>query len=351
MAFKDFPSHQQGIELLQRSLEQKRLAHAYLFSGHQLEDLEALARTLAQTVNCQHPKQSQGQPVDSCDQCASCRKILHLNHADIHWVRPESKTRIIRVEQIRALNQEINLKPTEGRYKVAIIVAADRLKTEAANAFLKTLEEPPPQSLLLLLTTEPQRILETLLSRCLRLNFGGDGPRPLDPAQLQWLGSFSEMAAGEHKSLLSRYRLLNVLLSKLSEIKAGIEQSLTARSPLQTYKDAEKDLQDKWEDELTAAIEAEYRRQRTDVLGTVQWWFRDVWLETLKSGTKASGSEGMNGNLLNFPQLRGTRAVAKRISSKEALDNLQVLEELQRWLNTNVQEALALEVGLLKLRL
>lgn len=351
MAFKDFPAHQQGIELLQRSLEQKRLAHAYLLSGHQLEDLEALARTLAQTVNCERPKKSQGEPVDCCDQCASCRKVLHLNHGDIHWVRPESKTRIIKVEQIRALNQEVNLKPTEARYKVAIIVAADRLKTEAANAFLKTLEEPPPQSLLLLLTTEPQRILETLLSRCLRLNFGGDGPRPLEPAQLQWLNSFSEMAAAEHKSLLNRYRLMDVLLSRLNEMKAGIEQSLTARSPLQTYKEADKDLQDKWEDELSAAIEAEYRRQRTDLLGTVHWWLRDVWLETLKSGTSTARNAGTKGTLLNFPQLPGTRAVAQRISPKEALDNLQVLEELQRWLGTNVQEALALEVGLLKLRL
>jgi DNA polymerase-3 subunit delta' len=270
---------------------------------------------------------------------------------DIHWVRPESKTRIIRVEQIRELNHEINLKPTEARYKVGIIVAADRLKTEAANAFLKTLEEPPPQSMLLLLTTEPQRILETLLSRCLRLNFGGAGPRPLEPAQLQWLGSFSEMAAGEHKSLLNRYRLLDVLLSKLNEMKGGIEQSLTARSPLQAYKEAEKDLLDKWEDELAAAIEAEYRRQRSDLLGTVQWWLRDVWLETLNLAASATGSAGTNGAFLNFPQLRGTQAVAKRLSPKEAQDNLQVLEQLQRWLGTNVQEALALEVGLLKLRL
>jgi DNA polymerase-3 subunit delta' len=273
-----------------------------------------------------------------------------LNHGDIHWLRPESKTRIIRVEQIRGLNQEINLKPTEARYKVGIIVAADRLKTEAANAFLKTLEEPPAQSILILLTTEPQRILETLLSRCLRLSFGGDGPRVVEPALLQWLSSFSEAAAAEHKSLLSRYRLMDVLLSKLNEMKAAIETSLTARSPLQTYKDAEKELQDKWEDELAAAIEAEYRRQRADLLALIQWWFRDVWLETLGSAGKPNKAQ-INASLLNFPQMAGTQRVAQRLSSGEALTNLQVLEQLQRWLGTNVQEALALEVGLLKLRL
>jgi hypothetical protein len=144
---------------------------------------------------------------------------------------------------------------------------------------------------------------------------------------------------------------MDVLSSKLNEMKGAIERSLTARSPIQTYKEAEKELQDKWEDELTAAIEAEYRRQRTDLLGTVQWWLRDVWLETLKSGTGAAGAAGTGRTLLNFPQLGGTRAVAKRLSPKEALDNLQVLEDLQRWLGTNVQEALAIEVGLLKLHL
>jgi DNA polymerase-3 subunit delta' len=350
MALKDFPGHQQGIELLQRSLERKRLAHAYLFSGHQLEGLEALARTLAQTLNCQNPAKKGSEPLDCCDRCASCRKILHLNHGDVHWLRPESKTRIIRVEQIRTLNQEMNLKPTEARYKVGIIVAADRLKTEAANAFLKTLEEPPAQCILILLTTEPQRILETLLSRCLRLNFGGDGPRAVEPTQLQWLSSFSEAAAAEHKSLLSRYRMMDVLLSKLNEMKVAIETALTARSPLRTYKDAEKDLLDKWEDELAAAIEAEYRRQRTDLLALIQWWFRDVWLETLGSAGKSNKAQ-MNGSLLNFPQMTGTQKVAKRLSPGEALANLQILEQLQRWLGTNVQEALALEVGLLKLRL
>jgi hypothetical protein len=140
---------------------------------------------------------------------------------------------------------------------------------------------------------------------------------------------------------------MDVLLSKLNEMKAAIETSLTARSPLQTYKDAEKELLDKWEDELVAAIEAEYRRQRADHL---QWWFRDVWLETLGSAGKPNKAQ-TNASLLNFPQMAGTQRVAKRLSSGEALVNLQVLEQLQRWLGTNVQEALALEVGLLKLRL
>src|SRR3954447_16871780 len=214
MAFKDFPDQQQGIQLLQRSLERGRLGHGYLFTGRPLGTLEGLARSLAKTLNCLHPVKRGGVGIDCCDKCLSCQKIDHGNHADVHWVRPESASRVVTIDQMRVLMQQINLKPTEAEYKVATIVAADRLNTSAANAFLKTLEEPPPKSILILLTTEPQRLLETILSRCLRLNFGGEGQRKLDPGQMSWLISFSEMAAAPQKSLLGRYRLMDVLLRK-----------------------------------------------------------------------------------------------------------------------------------------
>ena len=228
--------------------------------------------------------------VDCCDRCLSCQKIEHDNHADVFWVRPESKLRQIRIGQIvqredsppRVLLDVVNLKPTESQYKIGIIVAADRMNENAANAFLKTLEEPPPRSVLILLTTEPQRMLETILSRCLRLDFGGEGVRQLSPAQREWLESFSEMAAADQKSLLGRYRLMDVLLRKLNAVREHIEETLSARSPLEKYEDAEEELRDKWEKELKAAIEAEYRGQRADFLLALQWWLRDVWLHTLR---------------------------------------------------------------------
>lgn len=362
MAFQDFPEQKKGTALLQRSLARGRLAHAYLFTGHQLELLEDLARTLAKALNCQQPLPSEAIRIDSCDQCLSCRRIEHSSHGDIHWVRPESKSRIVTVEQMRNLMAEIQLKPAEARYKVGIIVAADRMRTEAANSFLKTLEEPPSNSILILLSTEPQRLLDTLLSRCLRLNFAGGGPGVLPPKHRQWLVGFSEMAASEQKSLLGRYRLLDVLLGRLAELKAEIEKDLTARSPLQQFKDADKAYIDKWEVELAAAIEAEYRRQRAEVLALIEWWLRDIWIHTLQKWQRLEGQGNGLANspaeqrspwetLLSFTDVPGADLVAARISASEALHNLETIEELQRWLGTNVQEALALEVGLLKLKL
>jgi DNA polymerase III subunit delta' len=344
MSFAEFPEQEQVVQLLQRSLERGRLSHAYLFSGANLGELEGVARALAKTLNCGQPFRRAGAafPSDSCDRCPSCRKIDEDNHPDLQWVRPESKSRIITIDQMRELIQTISLKPNEAAWKVAVIVAADRLNVQAANAFLKTLEEPPANSVILLLSTEPERILETVRSRCLRLSFSGEsGPR-LQPEYRTWLSQFSELAQQPHQNLLSRYRLLGALLAKLNELKADSEKVLTARSPLERYDEIDSRLRDKWEDELAAAVEADYRRRRGELLLALQWWLRDIWVQAFALGQ----------DLLSFPDLaNAAQAVASRISGREALENIEVLEQTQRLLGSNVQEALALEVGLLKLRL
>lgn len=349
MAFRDFQANEQGIQLLQRSLERGRLAHGYLFSGSQLAELEQLATTLSKTLNCSQPvRGASGAPVDCCDKCLSCRKIQSANHGDIHWVRPESKTRIITIAQVRELNSTINLKPNEAEFKVGIIAGADRLNAEAANAFLKTLEEPPSNSILVLLTTDSSRVLETIISRCLRLSFGGEGQFKPDPDQLEWIRGFAKVAAASEKSLLGRYLILDQLLSKLGAVRKDIEETLEAKAPLSRHTDVEPALRDKWEAELKAAIEAEYRRTRASLLLALQFWLRDVWLSSLRKG---HGEGTTQHGLMAFPDVVETKTIAQRVSPDQALKNLELLEQLQTLLHTNVQEALALEVGLLKLKL
>ncbi|MBN2506055.1 MAG: hypothetical protein JXQ71_05120 [Verrucomicrobia bacterium] len=344
MGFGAFPQQQGVVQLLQRSLERGRLAHAYLFQGGDLAELQAMARTLAKTLNCERPPRRgpRGLALDCCDTCPNCRKIDAANHPDVLWIRPESKLRIITVEQIRDLLKTVYLKPTHAPFKLAIVAGADRLKTEAANAFLKTLEEPPSDSILLLLTTDPQRVLETIVSRCLRLAFAGESAPLLDPAGAQWLDQFSHVAGQEQKSLLGRYQLLSVLLRKLTALKDTISAAETRQSPLESHDDAEPALKEKWEQELSAAIESEYRRQRADLLRGVEGWFRDIWI----------GTQQLERDLLMYPQLEErTRQVASRLTPASAMNNVRLLEGLQRLLHSNVQETLALEVALLKLNL
>lgn len=351
MALASLKFGTQAAALFQRSLERGRLGHAYLVSGGRLDELELFGRNLAKTLNCATPprRAPDGTPLDCCDQCRSCRQTEDDSHPDVLWVRPESKLRVIRIQQLvrreenppRVLADNVYLKPFQSPFKVSLLVAADRMNASAANAFLKTLEEPPPHSVLVLLTAEPERLLDTIVSRCLRLNLGGNPGRPHE-AHLEWVREFAALAASKDAGLLARYRLLGRLVARLGAMRTAIQEELEADSPITKFPDMEPELREQLERELAAAVESEYRGQRGDLLASLYWWLRDVWLHAAGIG---AGREAL-------PELAPqTRQVAERISVAEAVENLRSLEGTQRLLFTNVQEALALEVGLLKLRL
>lgn len=342
MSWNDFDHAGPSVSLLHRSLLRDRLGHAYLFHGDSLEVLEAVAGELSAAVNCLAPPEltPSGRPAAACGACSSCRRIRDGLHPDLHWLRAESKMQIIRADQVRELIGAVQLKPSEATLKVGVLVGADRLHPTAANAFLKTLEEPPSRSLLILLSTEPDRILETILSRCLRLGF--PTRRGLSEPQLDWLRSFVPRFRAASESLLARYLLLDGLLKQLTSHRAAAEADIKARSPAQTYRDADASLQEQWEEEAKAATEAEYRRRRSHTLQALQWWLRDVWITT----------QGHPPDHLALPELADhTRHTAGRLSPARAQANLDLVERTQALLHTNVQEALALEVAMLRFEL
>ena len=332
-------------DLLRRSLANGRLGHAYLFVGGTIELLEAHATRLARTLNCVSPPATgeTGIPLEPCGGCIPCRKVDSGNFPDLDFVRPEKKSRIISIEQVRNLTRKVFLKPTEGRYKVAIIAGADRMPGPAFNAFLKTLEEPPERTVFILLSVHPDQLGETIRSRCMRVSFGGEADVQLEASDTAWLRSFVGMSAETGEGLMGRYRLLGSLMDHLATKRDSIEENQEEASPLNRHDDLEPTLRDKLKQELEASIAAEYRRQRGDFLTGLQWWLRDVWLAALRQGRE----------LLHFQDWADTsEAIGRRLTPSQALENLQSIEATQRLLETtNVQEALALEVGLLKLKL
>ena len=347
MAWADFPAMKDTADILCRSMERGRLGHAYILNGVDLGALEAFGLNLAKSLNCMEPPLGGH---DCCDECVNCRKIDSGNHADVIMVRPESKLRQIRISQIarrnnsppRVLRDLVYMTATESKWKVAILAGADRLNHDAANAFLKSLEEPPERTLFMLLTTEPERLMDTIHSRCLRLNCAGDGTIPVGEGEVAWLREFAKMAGQGQAGLPGRYRLLGTLLERLAEVKKTIEKELGEASPLEQHEEIPPELRDQWGLELNAAVEAEYRHRRTGYLAALQGWLRDVWL--LNSGVST--------DLAVFPDLvKAAEAVAGRLSPTEAVDNLAIIEQTQRTLHTTVQELLVLEVGMLKLKL
>lgn len=202
MSLKDVAGHNRAVNILQRTLYKDRIPSAYLFAGESGIGKKFTAINLAKAINClsnteygmrnaeantnakfQIPK-SEGFDFsskealvntphsalpDACDECSSCIKIDAGTHPDLLLVSPEKGE--IRVDEIRAVEEALSFRPYEGIKKIVVIDDADAMNQSAANAFLKTLEEPPAESLVILIASSPDRLPETIRSRACRINF------------------------------------------------------------------------------------------------------------------------------------------------------------------------------------
>src|SRR2546422_447328 len=161
--FEEIIGQERVTRTLQNAIRTNRVVHAYLFAGHRGTGKTTTARILAKALNC-----VQGPTPTPDNVCPNCEAISGGYSMDVIEIDAASTRGI---EEIRELRDRIRLAPTEGRYKVYIIDEAHMLTTEAANALLKTLEEPPAHAILVLVTTEPHRLPATILSRCQRFDF------------------------------------------------------------------------------------------------------------------------------------------------------------------------------------
>ena len=182
MAFKDIIGQDRAVNILLKTMQRGRVPSSYLFSGESGIGKKLTAINLAKALNCLGSEQSldgndvrvtshdsRVTPYDCCDECFSCKKINSGFHPDFLVISPEGG--LIKIEEIRSIDGVLSLKAFEGRYKVVIVDDADSMNMYAANAFLKTLEEPPENSLIILISSNPERLPDTIRSRCSRINF------------------------------------------------------------------------------------------------------------------------------------------------------------------------------------
>jgi len=154
-----------------------RLPHALLIHDSPGAGGDVLAQRIAQVVLCERVQST------PCGQCTACHRVASGQHPDLVHVHPTEDSRQIRIEQVRELAHEIGLTSHQGGYKVGILAPADALNRHAANALLKTLEEPAPRTLLVLVATQPSRLPATIISRCQRIRI-----RPPSRAEsIDWL--------------------------------------------------------------------------------------------------------------------------------------------------------------------
>ena len=172
-SFSEVSGENEIVKSLKLSLKNKSMAHAYLFSGPRGVGKTTIARLIAKGINCLNLKEN-GEP---CNECKNCKAINEGRFSDLIEIDAASNRSI---DEIRSLKEKINYQPVEGLKKVYIIDEAHMLTKEAFNALLKTLEEPPAHVMFILATTELEKILPTIISRCQRYDF-----KPLDLEEMK----------------------------------------------------------------------------------------------------------------------------------------------------------------------
>jgi DNA polymerase-3 subunit delta' len=312
-----------ALEYLRRAHGQNRLAHAYLISGPPGSGKQLLAADLASLVN--------GTPTTD---------VFSAKAREIFIARPESKSRRIVIEQIRDLEHALQMRAANGRRKVVIISDADRLQPQAANAFLKTLEEPPKDSLLLLLSALPEALPDTILSRCIAIPLASHDQRPSKSAEEEKLVKLLQQSAGEKRwNIQYAYRLAQEFQRLLRAIREQTrrETDEALKKEQARYKEATDGV---WLEEreqyYKALAESLYLQHRAGLIETLFAWWSDV-LRSSKNVERRNLPSGKE----------ETSVLAKRFSTPEILQRVRRLEELRDHLGRNIQEALAIEVAFL----
>lgn len=320
MTFANIIDHDRQKEVLRLALKNNRLAHAYLFEGPEGIGKKLMALGLARALFCEEG--------DGCGECAACRKVDHLNHPDLHLLAAEGAQ--IKIDQVRKLQQDISLRPLESNVRICLIDGAEALNAAAANALLKTLEEPLPGTLMILLSSKPEMLLDTINSRCQRLRFNRlsrtrlaeilEHRLDLSEQEAQVMAALSngsfKKAFGENRSLYldRRKQLLKSLIS------------LSNGSIFPLFELAQELADDK--DNLA------------DILDILQSFYRDLLL--LQHGRPENELVNIDLRETLFAQSR-TEQVSGLLKKLEALDQARL--HLQR----NVNRQLAMETMLMEM--
>ena len=300
-------------------IQNNRLGHAYLFCGPSNVGKMSTAYAIAKLVNCENPLAD-----GPCDACGPCKKISKVNHPDVHLIC-EDETGSIKIETVRDLTRVLQLRAYEGRKKVSIIKNAHNLTGEAANALLKTLEEPSTESLLILTTEQADKVMDTVKSRCQQMNFFSlaslqlerqlirDDQLPEDAAH--FLAYYSEGNAG-----LADKRHADKLFIRKNEI---IDQLVIARDSEPFLK---KVLSDK-----------EKTKETLDVLAS---FLRDLIL--LKAGAEPA-------RLIHRERMMDLEKMSMRFSFEDLQECYQGIVKTEQMLEDNFNIKIA--VSLIKERL
>jgi DNA polymerase-3 subunit delta' len=338
LSFSRIIGQEKAKRFLKQVMARDKMPHAYLFAGIAGVGKTSTAMALTMALNCDSPVEG-----DSCGNCPSCRKMISGNFPDFISVsrRPDKKN--ILIEQIKDLNRELRFAPVSGRYRVCLIQQAEIMTVEAANSFLKTLEEPPPGNILILSTVDPRDLLPTIVSRCQSVSFS---PLPfkditdwlvkernLDKETAEVLASISGgspgralgMSEGNFLEKRQEWLLSIVNLPGLSKEKA-IDMAFEYAE-----KDKKKDTEGLGSDETDVSA----------MLAVWESWYRDLLV------VMAGGSVHL---LINADFSQKLKNIAEKAIIKNLIDSILAIDQAQQDLSRYRNKKLVMEHTVLRLK-
>jgi DNA polymerase-3 subunit delta' len=313
--FSEIIGQERAIQFLKQVIARAKMSHAYLFVGIPGVGKTTTAVALAQAINCQDPAHGEG-----CGRCRCCRQVESGNFADLEFIEPERQN--IKIEQIRQLDRTFGFKPLSGRYRVTVVRQAETMTLEAANAFLKTLEEPPPGNLLILNVTEPLDLLPTIVSRCQKVAF-----RPL-PASLirEWL--MSRRGLEEDKASIvaklcggSLGRASDMLDQDFLQRRVDYLEGLNALLQQPVDEALETVLHYTGKEKKNTEAEKRGDSSVAELLGIWKTWYRDLLV------IKTTGREEW---LINSDFLKRLKNISKGSKIKNLVDSFLVIDQAER---------------------
>lgn len=320
MRFTDIYGHEKPIAILKSAMERDRIAHAYLFYGMEGIGKRTAAGLFARALNCtgQEPP---------CGGCASCRKADHQNHPNIITIKADGQ--FIKIAAIRELQARMAFRPAEGK-RVFILQEADRMNAPAANAFLKSLEEPSAGNVLLLTTARAHALPMTILSRCQQLRFTPlardevarylQEKEGLDAAAAEVLAASSGGSIG---------RAIEMNQEDFITLRNVILEHLAQDNPADLLK--------------RLAFAGRFGTEREEILES---------LRILRSGYRDGlvlRETGQRERLMFPDRAEVIGTIARRLSGRDFLHNMTVVDEAIGAILQNANKSLTLEAMLIKL--
>ena len=342
---------EEALRSFGHSVESGRVAQGYVIVGPPRGEAMAFAKQALQLIFCEArrpepsgrgvraepsvaPSEVEGAKEgeggkEPCGECRNCRKVQEQAHPDILWVEPEKKSRAISIEQVRDLQRMIYQTSFAGSWKACVMTAADRMGDPAANAFLKTLEEPPARSVFFLLTDSPQSLLPTIVSRCQRVVVAGDPARLPDAWRQALLAVLAESSGAGALAAFSRADRVDKILKEMKK-QAEIEETEAAAAGGQEIDD----------ETLDARVNARYREMRTGMMQFLLRWYRDLLMVVCE----------MDDSLVHHrDSLDLLRKKARSAPYRQALRNVATIEAMNRQFEGNIPESSVLGLGFCRL--